>query len=114
MAQKTSTGAQKKGQKYQNTTAFRHNKASKKTKDILALPVQGLCARCFEIVEWRKKFRKYKSLTAPKKCVTCSQKTVKEAYHIMCTPCATSKGVCAKCSEGKDIVDGYRYFSFFT
>ncbi|ORZ39975.1 hypothetical protein BCR44DRAFT_97083 [Catenaria anguillulae PL171] len=106
MTAKTSTGGKKQGQKYQNTTAFRHNKASKKTKEILALPVQGVCARCFEIIEWRKKFRKYKPMTQPKKCVSCEQKTVKESYHIMCNPCAHKKNVCAKCGESKEIVEG--------
>ncbi|KAI9184505.1 hypothetical protein H9P43_003558 [Blastocladiella emersonii ATCC 22665] len=111
MAGKISTGAKKSGQKYQNTTAFRHNKASKKTKVILGLPIHGLCAKCFDVIEWRKKFRKYKPLTAPKKCVTCNQKTVKDAYHVMCTPCATDKGVCAKCLESKEIVEGVNTMS---
>jgi hypothetical protein len=33
----------KKAQKYQNSTKFRHNKNSKTTKKIDALPVAGLC-----------------------------------------------------------------------
>ncbi|KNE68806.1 hypothetical protein AMAG_13446 [Allomyces macrogynus ATCC 38327] len=106
MSSKVSTGGKKKAQKHQNTTAFRHNKASRKTREILALPVQGLCARCFEIVDWRKRFRKYKPLTSPKKCVGCEQKTVKEAYHVLCNPCAAKKGVCAKCMQATEIVPG--------
>ena len=57
----------KQGQAYKNVTAFKHNKNSKTTRKINALPINGLCQRCFDIVQWRKSFRKYKPLTAPKK-----------------------------------------------
>ena len=52
---------------HQNKFAFKHNPGSKLTKKILAAPIVGLCRRCSEIVEWRKKYRKYKPLTAPGK-----------------------------------------------
>lgn len=61
--------SKKKGQKYQNTVAFKndlHDK-SRKTKEINSLVVTGVYARCREVIEWRKKFKKYKPLTAPKK-----------------------------------------------
>ena len=56
-----------KGKKpaHQNKVAFHHNKGSKKTARILSLPNQGLCGRCHEKIEWRKKYRKYKPLKAP-------------------------------------------------
>ena len=59
----------KKGQKYQNTKAFKNDlyDTSKGTKQINALIVGGVCAKCREIIEWRKKFKKYKPLIAPKK-----------------------------------------------
>ena len=59
----------KKGQKYQNSVAFKNNlhDTSKSTKVINALVVGGVCVRCREIIEWRKKFKKYKPLSAPKK-----------------------------------------------
>lgn len=50
-----------------NKTAYRHNKHSKKTQQILQLPVSGMCSHCVEVVEWRKKYRKYKPLSGPKK-----------------------------------------------
>ncbi|CAG8717232.1 5396_t:CDS:2, partial [Acaulospora morrowiae] len=90
----------KKGaQKYQNTFAFHANKNSKKTKTINSLPIDGVCQKCKDIIEWRKKYKKYKPLTVPKRCVGCEEKTVKEAYHILCNKCATEKGACAKCQE---------------
>lgn len=55
----------KPGPKHQNSFAFKHNPKSKKTLKILALPSEGLCRRCSEQIEWRKKYRKYKPLTKP-------------------------------------------------
>jgi len=61
--------ARKKGQKYQNSTAFKNNlhDTSRMTKLINSTDVVGVCARCKDAIEWRKKFKKYKPLKAPKK-----------------------------------------------
>ncbi|KAJ1918721.1 hypothetical protein H4219_002443 [Mycoemilia scoparia] len=98
------SGAKKGAQKYQNKEAYKHNRNSKRTKEILALPVDGLCKHCTEIILWRKQFRKYKPLTAPKRCVGCDQKAIKKAYHVLCDDCAAKKHVCAKCTKPEEIV----------
>jgi len=84
--------------KHQNKFAFKHNKNSKKTKQIQKIFHNGLCKRCHEKIEWRKKYRKYKPLTAPAHCNGCKQRTVKRAYHTLCESCAGGRGVCAKCA----------------
>ncbi|KAI7897850.1 uncharacterized protein BX663DRAFT_462965 [Cokeromyces recurvatus] len=94
----------KKGQAHQNTTAWKANKNSKKTRQIAALPVYGLCQRCTDVILWRKKYKKYKPLTTAKKCTSCQEKAIKEAYHVLCDNCARSKGVCAKCLEKKEVL----------
>ncbi|KAF9546725.1 hypothetical protein EC957_009485 [Mortierella hygrophila] len=94
----------KGGQAHKNAYAFHANKSSKITKRIAAMPVGGLCEKCVEVIMWRKKFKKYKPLTQMKKCVTCEQKAIKDAYHVMCNKCAGEKNVCAKCQESRDIV----------
>ncbi|KAF9277628.1 hypothetical protein BGZ68_009163 [Mortierella alpina] len=94
----------KQGQAHKNTYAFHANKSSKITKKIASMPVGGLCAKCVDVIMWRKKFKKYKPLTTMKKCVCCEQKAIKEAYHVMCNKCAGEKNVCAKCLESRDIV----------
>jgi hypothetical protein len=117
-------GAKKQGQKYQNAKAFHHNKNSKLTKKIMSLPVTGLCHKCTDVINWRKQYRKYKPLTQPKKwytllylylsciysdtliSISCEQKTVRDAYHLLCNPCASQQRVCAKCRESKDITNG--------
>ncbi|CEP15206.1 hypothetical protein [Parasitella parasitica] len=94
----------KKGQAHQNTSTWKHNKNSKKSRTIAALPVYGLCQRCTEVILWRKQYKKYKPLTTAKRCTCCQEKAIKEAYHILCDNCARSQGVCAKCKEAKEIL----------
>ena len=55
-----STKKKKKGRapKHQNTFAFKHNPGSKKTEKILSSPNVGVCKRCYDKIEWRKKYRK--------------------------------------------------------
>ncbi|MEQ2234862.1 hypothetical protein ILYODFUR_035744, partial [Ilyodon furcidens] len=64
----------------------------------------GLCQHCKGVLEWKVKYNKYKSLTQPKKCVKCSQKTVRDAYHIVCKPCSLQLEICCKCGKKEDIV----------
>lgn len=108
MPEKVSTrgsGAKKGAPKHQNAFAYSHNKSSKLTKKIMALPVDGLCQQCTDKIMWRKQYRKYKPLTIPKKCVSCQLKKVNKAYHVICDGCAQQKDICAKCLEPKHIVE---------
>ncbi|XP_066262065.1 uncharacterized protein C9orf85 homolog [Euwallacea similis] len=93
-------------QKYKNRTAFKNNlhDTSQQTKGINATRVSEVCQRCKEIIEWKIKYKKYKPLTQPKKCVKCDNKSVKRAYHIMCDPCGQKLGVCSKCGQSKEII----------
>ena len=101
---KGSSGKPKSGAPaHANRTAYRHNPSSKLTKRILAMPICGLCPACHEQIEWRKRFRKYKPLTVPKKCVECGQKTIKDAYHVICRSCAAKGSKCEKCLESRKL-----------
>uniref|UniRef100_A0A023FR89 Hipothetical protein n=1 Tax=Amblyomma cajennense TaxID=34607 RepID=A0A023FR89_AMBCJ len=95
-----------RGQKHQNATAFKNtlHDTSVQTRRILNTKTENLCVRCQDIIEWKIKYKKYKPLTVPRKCVKCEGKTVKLAYHIMCGACAQRIKVCAKCggSEGSE------------
>lgn len=53
--------------------------------------------RCFEVIDWKKKYGKYKPRRQPGKCLGCDEKTVSQAYHQLCPPCSSSRRVCAKC-----------------
>ncbi|RXM27580.1 hypothetical protein EOD39_10602 [Acipenser ruthenus] len=65
---------------------------------------EGVCQRCKDVLEWKIKFNKYKALDQSKKCVKCLQKTVRDAYYIMCKPCALKLDLCAKCGKKEEIV----------
>uniref|UniRef100_A0AAQ4QHX5 Chromosome 9 open reading frame 85 n=1 Tax=Gasterosteus aculeatus aculeatus TaxID=481459 RepID=A0AAQ4QHX5_GASAC len=64
----------------------------------------GLCQHCKGVLEWKVKYKKYKTLTQAKKCVKCSQKTVKDAYYIICKPCSLQLEICCKCGKKEEIV----------
>lgn len=53
-------------------------------------PNVHVCRRCFDKIEWRKKYRKYKPRTQPGKCNLCQKRNVLAAYHTICTACTTS------------------------
>ena len=99
MTKKVSSGKPKRGPpKHANSYAFHHNPSSKLTAHILSLPINDLCPSCVAVIEWRKKYRKYKPLTVMKKCTACGEKKIKEAYHVICAQCCRKgQGQCAKC-----------------
>ncbi|XP_026764517.1 uncharacterized protein C9orf85 homolog [Galleria mellonella] len=96
--------SRKRAQKHQNKTAFKNDlhDTSQKTKFLNSMELKGVCKRCKDILEWKIKFKKYKPLTAPRKCVDCEQKSIKYAYHLLCSNCALKKTVCAKCCKPFD------------
>eukprot|EP01061_Rhynchopus_euleeides_P047854 TRINITY_DN9885_c0_g4_i1.p1 TRINITY_DN9885_c0_g4~~TRINITY_DN9885_c0_g4_i1.p1 ORF type:complete len:243 (+),score=60.14 TRINITY_DN9885_c0_g4_i1:110-730(+) len=57
------------------------------------------CDKCKEIIEWRRKYGKYKLLDKPAKCHACQGRTVKRPYHSLCQPCAIARRLCAKCEK---------------
>ncbi len=89
--------------KHQNKFAFKHNPHSRLTLAIASIPATaGCCPKCTQIIEWRRKYRKYKPLTKPRKCTGCSQLTLRLAYHSLCVDCVGERTVCAKCGVGRE------------
>jgi hypothetical protein len=86
----TTKSKKKKGRPpaHQNAVAFHHNPKSKKTAHILSLPIQHVCGKCKEKLEWRKQYRKYKPLTQATKCNACEKRNVVAAYHTICSDCS--------------------------
>lgn len=106
----TQKGNIKKGsQKYQNTYKFKHNKNSVKTDKIKSSPLDKLCARCHDIIQWKIDYRKYKPLTAACKCNICQQRTIIKAYRTICDDCALHSQpdarLCTKCGVNTLAVD---------
>ncbi|XP_066923243.1 uncharacterized protein C9orf85 homolog [Clytia hemisphaerica] len=96
----------KRAQKHKNITKFINDKydTTGKMKQINQLVVSNVCQRCKDCIEWKIKYKKYKPLTVPAKCKKCDLKKVKYAYHIVCSECAVSLKICAKCSMEKEVV----------
>lgn len=94
-------------QKHKNTHVFKNtlHDSSNQTKLINSIQVSDVCLRCKDIIEWKIKYKKYKPLRQPKTCVKCSQKTVKQAYHVLCKECGTKLGICTKCCQKKEIME---------
>lgn len=87
------------GQKHQNSFSFKHNKNSLLTRKIQETPLDYLCKRCLEILEWKIKYRKYKPLSMPSKCKLCELKTVLKGHREVCDKCAGELLICSKCIE---------------
>ncbi|KAG6620646.1 hypothetical protein I3842_Q056800 [Carya illinoinensis] len=59
--------------------------------------ITGVCPRCKEQIDWKRRYGKYKPLAEPAKCQQCSKRAVRQAYHNLCPGCAKEQNVCAKC-----------------
>ncbi|XP_065671081.1 uncharacterized protein C9orf85 homolog isoform X2 [Hydra vulgaris] len=96
----------KKGPKHKNEFAFKNDlhDTTGKMKAINNLSVSNVCQRCKDCIEWKIKYKKYKPLTVPGKCVRCFNRNVKFAYHIVCSQCVTENSCCAKCNKNADLV----------
>ena len=101
---KKRSGARGKKPAHQNSFAYRHNKGSKKTKAIYAVVHKNLCSHCYDKVEWKKKYRKYKPLLKSRKCNRCHELKVNRAYHTICDDCSVRDNVCAWCTADRSSV----------
>lgn len=93
-----------RAQKHQNKTKFRNDlhDSSHKQKMINSIRIAEVCDRCVAVIEWKRQYRKYKPLTQPKTCNKCGNRSVRQAYHVLCTPCAVASRQCAKCLVSAD------------
>eukprot|EP00911_Craspedida_sp_UC1_P002018 UC1_evm2s1557 len=94
--------AKKGGQKHQNREVFKAGKygESKRMASIRTEPTEGVCLRCKEQIDWRKKYNKYKPRSTPGSCTRCGLKKVLQNYRTICPGCATQFNVCEKCGNG--------------
>lgn len=98
--------------KHQNRTSWKPDCAVKKKDRELGgnlhpyPAITGVCPRCKSQIEWRRKYGKYKALTAPAKCNKCGKRAVRQAYHALCAGCASERNVCAKCCLPSETIVG--------
>ncbi|KAG0497156.1 hypothetical protein HPP92_001847 [Vanilla planifolia] len=98
--------------KHQNRYSWKPNAGHKKNETELGgkfrpySDVTGVCPRCKEQIEWKRRYGKYKPLTEPAKCQKCTKRAVRQAYHNLCSGCAKELNVCAKCCCSRDQIVG--------
>ncbi|CAD6236664.1 unnamed protein product [Miscanthus lutarioriparius] len=59
--------------------------------------ITGVCQRCRDQIDWKRRYGKYKPIVEPAKCQKCSKRNVRQAYHNVCRDCSKDIGICAKC-----------------
>ncbi|WVZ68742.1 hypothetical protein U9M48_017643 [Paspalum notatum var. saurae] len=59
--------------------------------------ITGVCQRCRDQIDWKRRYGKYKPIVEPAKCQKCSKRAVRQAYHNVCRDCSKNLGICAKC-----------------
>ena len=84
---------------HQNKFAYKHNPKSKTTDKILSSRNTHVCRRCYDKIEWRKQYRKYKPLTQPSRCNGCQKRNVLAAYHTICESCTRTS------SKAKELIE---------
>ncbi|KAK1274519.1 hypothetical protein QJS04_geneDACA007984 [Acorus gramineus] len=98
--------------KHQNSYAWQPHAGCKKNETEVGgrlkpySEITGVCNRCKNQIEWKRRYGKYKPLIEPAKCQKCSKRNVRQAYHNLCFGCAKDLNVCAKCSCRVDQIVG--------
>ncbi|KAL6614464.1 hypothetical protein ACP70R_036734 [Stipagrostis hirtigluma subsp. patula] len=59
--------------------------------------ITGVCQRCRDQIDWKRRYGKYKPIVEPAKCQKCGKRAVRQAYHNVCRGCSKDLGICAKC-----------------
>ena len=70
---------------HQNSVAWVPNRADKHNslkKLITALPNNGVCQKCRDLIEWKKSYGKFKPLKVPGKCTACGERTVESEWTV--------------------------------
>uniref|UniRef100_A0A0E0JP17 Uncharacterized protein n=1 Tax=Oryza punctata TaxID=4537 RepID=A0A0E0JP17_ORYPU len=47
--------------------------------------ITGVCQRCKDQIDWKRRYGKYKPIVEPAKCQKCGKRNVRQAYHNVCT-----------------------------
>ncbi|KAK9038990.1 hypothetical protein V6N11_023830 [Hibiscus sabdariffa] len=98
--------------KHQNSYAWKPNAGVKINEKEVGgklrpyAEITGVCPRCREQIDWKRRYGKYKPLTEPAKCQLCTKRNVRQAYHNLCSGCAKEQKVCAKCRCRVDQIVG--------
>eukprot|EP00906_Rhabdomonas_costata_P029967 RCo042324 len=93
----------RKGPVHQNSTGYDHLRNCKRhlpPEKIFADMHAGMCAKCRKLMDWKRKYGKWK-VYGPKHggfgCDRCGRRTVLHPYAVQCKDCVLATRTCAKC-----------------
>jgi hypothetical protein len=100
--QNVGTAVNKRGcrQAYNNKAKFiphKYDVQNMPDAKLLAVRSQLCCRRCALKIQWKVDYGKYAGLVVPRRCNSCTEKTLVIPYHHVCQGCARALGCCAKC-----------------
>lgn len=100
--QKVAKTGTKKSQGFKNTHAYELRfRADKKNLQKTAV-LDRVCSRCYEILQWKLTYGKYRPLKKAKKCQKCKLPAVLKPYRVLCNKCGDESKCCTKCGKNKE------------
>lgn len=97
------SGVKKQGQKYQNKVGYKIKYDEHAMEVVKHAPLDRLCKRCLEQIQWKLKFNKYKPPKNVSRCNRCGEKNVIKAYRKCCDSCSDKNEICSKCEQNKNL-----------
>lgn len=89
----------KKSQGFKNKTAYKVRYKQNLLDYQKNAVLDRVCQRCYEQLQWKLQYGKYKGIKQPKKCVNCKQKAILKPYRLLCNKCGDDLKKCTKCME---------------
>jgi len=100
----------KKSQGFKNRKGYKMRYHDDKINLQKTACLDRVCARCFEQLQWKLTYGKYKQIKQPKKCVNCKNKCIMKSYRQLCNKCGDSLKKCTKCgNKGAYHLPSYEY-----
>lgn len=89
----------KKSQKYKNKTGYKVKYKDDKINLQKNAILDRVCERCYEQLQWKLKYGKFKPIKQPKKCENCKMNSILKPYRSLCNKCGDELKKCTKCME---------------
>lgn len=89
----------KKSQGFKNKTAYKVRYKQDKLDLQKNAVLDRVCHRCYEQLQWKLQFGKYKPIKQPRKCENCRERAILKPYRLLCNKCGDDLKKCTKCME---------------
>lgn len=100
----------KKSQGFKNTKAYKVRYKQDKIDLQKNAVLDRVCKRCYEQLQWKLQYGKYKPIKHPKKCQNCGSKAILKPYRLLCNKCGDDLKKCTKCmGEGTYCKESFKH-----